>query len=248
MLNIVIPIAGEGKKFQEAGYSFPKPLIDIQGQTMIEVVVNNLRPKIPHQFIFVGLKKHFEDFDLYHILQNATQNQFEIIKLTGSTAGAACSVLSAIQYIDNNEPLLIANGDQYLAGGINDFLDFAHTGNKDGAIMTFTASHPRWSYARTDKQNRVIETAEKKVISKQATVGVYYFKHGQDFVAGTQNMITKNIRTNNEFYVCPVFNELILANKQIFTYPVEFQTMQGLGTPEDLQNFIAKVERGDVRI
>ena len=237
MLNIVIPMAGRGSRFQEAGYAFPKPLIDVRGKTMIEVVVENLRPKVPHRFIFICQREHYEKYDLYNILKKATNNQFEVVQISGITEGAACTVLTAAKYIDSADDLVIANSDQFIDGGIGAFLAKAQSGG-DGLIMTFPASHPKWSYARVDKDGRVIEVAEKKVISDHATVGVYYYKHGSDFVHGAQEMIKKNIRHNNEFYVCPVYNELLLAGKKIGIYEISADEMHGLGTPEDLEAFL----------
>ncbi len=243
MLNIVVPMAGMGKKFQEAGYAFPKPLIDIKGKPMIEVVARNLKPKGDHRFVFVCNREQYEKYDLYNILKNATDNQFEVVLLHGATEGAAATVLCAAQYIDADDELVIANADQYIDVSMDDFLAYARKKGLDGLIMTFKASHPKWSYARTDDSGKVTETAEKRVISDNATVGVYYYKHGRDFVAAAQEMIHKNIRTNNEFYVCPVYNELILRDKAIGVYPIDTETMHSLGTPEDLTVFLDKIEK-----
>lgn len=247
-LNIVIPMAGRGSRFQDAGYAFPKPIIDVNGKTMIEVVVNNLRPKVDHKFIFVVQKEHYEKYDLWNILKNATHDKFEIVKIDGVTEGAACTLLTAIKYINTDDDLLIANSDQFIQTNIDEFITHARTGKKDGLIMTFEASHPKWSYARVDKAGRVIEVAEKKVISNKATVGIYYFKKGSDFVKGAQSMIEKRIKYNNEYYVCPVYNELILNNQNIHVRNIPAGKMHGLGTPEDLTAFLEKLARGKVKI
>ncbi len=248
ILNIVIPMAGKGSRFQDAGYTFPKPLIDIMDQTMIEVVVKNLKPKCRHKYIFIVQKEHYEKYDLYHVLQNATDNKFEIIQIDGVTEGAACTVLTALQYINNDDDLLIANSDQFIESNINEFIDYGRKKNLDGLIMTFKASHPKWSYARVDEHDKVIEVAEKKVISDKATVGIYYFKNGKDYVTGAQAMIEKEIRVNTEFYVCPVYNELILSDKKIGIFDITAKQMHGLGTPEDLTLFLKKIESGKVKI
>ena len=219
MLNIVIPMAGRGSRFKEAGYVFPKPLIDVKGRTMIEVVARNLRPKGNYRFVFICQREHVKEYDLHNILKNVTDNKFEIVQIDGITAGAACTVLCATPYIDNDDEMLIANSDQFIDIDIDSFLGEAKHGAKDGLIMTFEASHPKWSYARTDENGMVLEVAEKKVISHQATVGIYYFAHGKDFVAGAEEMIKKDIRYNNEFYVCPVYNELILDGKKYILTP-----------------------------
>ena len=235
-------MAGRGSRFQEAGYAFPKPLIDINGKTMIEVVINNLKPKTDHKFIFICQKEHFEKYDLHNILKNATNNNFEVVQINGITQGAACTVLCAKQYINSDDELLIANSDQFIENDINSFINKSRKGNKDGVIMTFTASHPKWSYARVDKTGKVLETAEKKVISNNATVGVYYFKNGKDFVKGAEEMIKKGIKQNNEFYVCPVYNELILDGKKIYIDEISADKIHGLGTPEDLEQFLVKIK------
>lgn len=240
ILNIVIPMAGRGLRFQEAGYTFPKPLIEVNGKTMIETVVNNLTPTCKHKFIFICQKEHCDKYDIYNILKKATNNNFEIIKIDGVTQGAACTVLCAVGHINNQNDLLIANSDQFVEININDFIKNARQGEKDGLIMTFYANHPKWSYARVDENKKVLEVAEKKVISNEATVGIYYFKKGSDFVKLAQSMMEKNIRYNNEFYVCPVYNEMILEDKNIYIYPISDKQMHGLGTPEDLKVFLQR--------
>ncbi len=248
MLNIVIPMAGRGSRFQDAGYAFPKPLIDVNGKAMIELVINNLRPKTDHRFIFICQREHYEKYDLYNILKNATGNRFEVIQINGVTEGAACTVLTALKYINSDDELVIANSDQYIASDINRFLAEARKGKKDGLIMTFKASHPKWSYARVNGFGQVLEVAEKRVISDKATVGVYYFKAGKDFVNSAQSMIEKNIRHNNEFYVCPVFNEMIINDKKIYVSDIPVARMHGLGTPEDLRSFLSKIDEGSIKI
>lgn len=247
-LHIVIPMAGQGYRFKEAGYAFPKPLIDIRGKTMIEVVIGNLKPSVKYEFIFVCQRDHYEKFDLYNIFKNATGNRFEVVQLNGQTEGAACTVLSAMEYINDDNDVLVANSDQFIETKIDSFVEKARQTGVDGLIMTFQSSHPKWSYARTDDSGRVTEVAEKKVISKQATVGIYHFRRGSDFVNALQSMIRKNIRHNNEFYLCPVYNELILSGNRIFTDEIPAHNMHGLGTPEDLNQFFQKLNSGSIRI
>lgn len=236
-------MAGRGSRFQEAGYAFPKPLIDVSGKTMIEVVAENLKPKDNHRFIFICQKEHYEKYDLYNVLKNVTNNNFEIVQINGITEGAACTVLCAAQHINNDDELIIANSDQYIEFSIDDFIKKARKNKKDGLIMTFRASHPKWSYARVNSRGEVLETAEKKVISNKATVGIYYFGKGSDFTKGAQSMIHKNIRHNNEFYVCPVYNELILGGKKVFIHDIDARKMHGLGTPEDLELFLKRSKK-----
>lgn len=239
-INIVIPMAGNGRAFKEAGYAFPKPLIDIGGKTMIELVTENIKPVGNHTFIFICQREHYTKYDLHNVLKNATDNNFEVVPIAGKTSGAACTVLCGIQHINNDSELVIANSDQFIDFSMDDFLQVARAKNSDGLIMTFNSNHPKWSYVRIGKDGQALETAEKKVISNHATAGVYYFKSGKDFVEAAQSMIHKGCHYNGEFYVCPTFNELILKNKKIHVYPIDAKKMHGLGTPEEVKDYLDK--------
>jgi len=237
-LNIVIPMSGAGTSFIQAGYTFPKPLIDINGEPMIQLVIENLTPETDHKFILISKKDHYDKYSLHQIFNNAAKGNFISIPLTLPTQGATCSVLNAVDYINNEDELIIANADQVIDADINEFIEFARKSKADGVIMTFHSRHPRWSYARVDKKGNVLEVAEKKVISDQATVGIYYFRKGSDFVKAAFSMIEKNIKFNNDFYVCPTYNEMILESKKIINWEIKQSQMHGLGTPEDLNRYL----------
>lgn len=232
-LNVLIPMAGAGSRFEKAGYTFPKPLIEVKGKPMIQVVVDNIN--IDAQFIFIVQKSHLEKYNLNQTL-NLIAPGCKIVTVDGITEGAACTTLLAEHYIDNDTPLLMANSDQFVEWFSDEFMYNMTTSNVDGGILTFKSTHPKWSYAKLDINGFVTEVAEKKPISDVATVGIYYWKKGSDYVKYAKQMIAKNVRVNNEFYVCPVFNEAILDNKKIKTFHIE--KMWGIGTPEDLQYFI----------
>ena len=244
ILKIVIPMAGAGKRFLEAGYSFPKPLIDINGKPVIQLVIENLKPTCPHKFIFICQKEHYDKYSLREIFNNlAGPDNYECIQLTSLTQGAACTMLTAVDYINDDNDLIIANSDQLVDIDINDFINFSRQSDADGVIMTFEATHPKWSYARVGSDDNVLEVAEKKVISNHATVGIYYFKQGKKFVESTHTMIEKDIRVNNEFYVCPTYNELILKAGVVKTWEIKPEQMHGLGTPEDLEKYLHYLEK-----
>lgn len=232
-INIVIPAAGQGKRFSEMGYQHPKPLIDVLGKPMIEWVLSNF--KDVGKITLLMQRSHISKYCAEAILK---QN---ILPIDGITEGAACTVLLAKKIIDNNNELIIANSDQYLhleTFIVNDFVKHMREKNADGGMLVFESDNPKWSYAKhSEDGSRVIEVAEKKVISNLATVGIYYYKYGKDFVKYAEQMINKNIRTNDEFYVCPVFNEFIQDWKKIYSYTIG-TAMCGLGTPEDLNEFI----------
>lgn len=232
-LNVLIPMAGAGSRFEQAGYTFPKPLIDVNGKPMIQVVVENLNIKA--NFIYVVQKSHREKYNLDTLLNLITPN-CKIIETEGVTEGAACTALLAKEYIDSNSPLFFANSDQFVEWDSNEFMYKMNETNADGGIVSFRATHPKWSFAKLNEVGLVTEVAEKNPISDIATVGYYYWKHGSDFVKYAEEMIEKNIRVNNEFYVCPVFNQAIEDGKEIRTFDIP--KMWGLGTPEDLNYYL----------
>jgi HAD superfamily hydrolase (TIGR01509 family) len=234
-LNILIPMAGAGSRFEKAGYTFPKPLIEVKGKPMIQVVVENLNMKA--NYIYVVQKSHREKYNLDALLSLITPG-CKIVETEGMTEGAACTALLAKEHINWDAPLFFANSDQFVEWDSNEFMYKMNETDADGGIVSFEATHPKWSFAKVDEQGLVTEVAEKKPISNIATVGYYYWKHGSDFVKYAEQMINKNIRVNDEFYVCPVFNEAIGDNKQIRTFNVD--GMHGLGTPEDLNEFLKK--------
>jgi beta-phosphoglucomutase-like phosphatase (HAD superfamily)/dTDP-glucose pyrophosphorylase len=234
-MNVLIPMAGAGSRFQKAGYTFPKPLIEVNGKPMIQLVVENLNIDARH--IFVVQKEHYDKYNLKHLL-NLISPDCKIVQVDGMTEGAACTTLLAKEFINNDEPLIFANSDQYLDWDSNEFMYSMEADEIDGGMLTFTATHPKWSFAKLDNDGFVTEVAEKKPISDIATAGIYYWKHGKDYVKYAEDMIEKNIRFNNEFYVCPVFNQAIEAGKKIKTF--HFDGMWGIGTPEDLRTFLER--------
>jgi HAD superfamily hydrolase (TIGR01509 family) len=232
-LNVLIPMAGAGSRFQQAGYTFPKPLIEVKGKPMIQVVVENLNIKA--NFIYVVQKSHREKYNLDTLLNLITPN-CKIVEVEGITEGAACTALLAKEYIDSENPLFFANSDQFVEWDSNEFLYKMNETNADGGIVSFRATHPKWSFAKIDEQGLVTEVAEKNPISDIATVGYYYWKNGSDFVKYAEEMIEQDVRVNGEFYVCPVFNQAIADGKEIRTFDIP--KMWGLGTPEDLKEYL----------
>lgn len=237
-MNVLIPMAGAGSRFQQAGYTFPKPLIDVKGKPMIQVVVDNLN--IEANYVFVVQKEHRAKYNLDTLLNLITPG-CKIVEVDGLTEGAACTTLLAKEYIDNDQPLIMANSDQFVEWDSNEFMYKMVEQKVDGGIVTFTATHPKWSFAKIDGYGYVTEVAEKNPISDIATVGIYYWAKGSDYVKYAEQMISKNIRTNNEFYVCPVFNEAVGDGKKIKTFNIE--KMWGIGTPEDLNYFLENYKK-----
>lgn len=241
MLNIVIPMAGRGSRFAKEGYIDPKPLIKLKNKRMIEVVINNLKPSTPHRFIFVCQRQHVEEYQLEKFLKSWAPG-CEIVCIDGITEGAACTVMCAKEFIDNEDPLMIANSDQWIDIDINDYLAYMDDNDLDGLIMTMKADDPKWSYAELDNNGLVKKVVEKVVVSDEATVGIYNYKKGADFCKNVLTMIKNEERTNGEFYVAPVYTLMVNNDKAkigIYNIGEEANGMYGLGIPSDLELFLS---------
>lgn len=240
MLNIVLPIAGRGSRFAKEGYDLPKPLIPIHGYPMIQVVTENLKPECDHRFIYIVQQEHVDKYQIDEKLRTYTgEENTVIIPIDYMTEGQVCSVLVAKDYINNDDPLMSANADQWIDFDINKYLKDMENRGLDGLIMTMKSSDPKWSFAKTNDNGYVTQTAEKVPISDDATVGIYNFIHGSDLVRAAKQMIAEDVRVNNEFYTCPCYNYLIKEGKKIGVYSIgeEYNGMYGLGIPYDLKWF-----------
>lgn len=238
-LNVLIPMAGEGSRFTKAGYTFPKPIIDVFGKPMIQLVIENLN--LDANFIYLIRKEHNKKFNMSSMLNQITPG-CKIIEVDSLTDGAACTTLLAKEFINNDMELLIANSDQYVNWESGEFYHTINNPNIDGAVLCFENTHPKWSYVKLNSDGNISEIKEKEVISNFASVGIYYWTKGSDYVKYAEQMIDKDIRYgqsfngNGEFYVAPVYNEAILDGKTFKMFEIE--KMYGLGTPEDLDTFL----------
>jgi NDP-sugar pyrophosphorylase family protein len=230
-------MGGEGRQFAERGYTFPKPLVEIAGQPLIELVVKNLTPSEPHEFVFICRQEHVQKYALADVLRLIAP-ACRIVTMVQPTAGALCSVLLGMEHLTHQDELLVANADQWVDVSIDAFLESARAARRDGVIMTFPNTHPRWSYARTEGDS-VVAVAEKQPISRNATVGIYYFRQSAEFVQAAERMLLKNASVAGEFFVAPVFNEFVLAGRSVGIFPIEQGQMHGLGTPEEVERFQA---------
>ena len=232
-MNILIPMAGLGSRFLTKGFKIPKPLIDVNGRPMIQVVTDNLN--IDANYIFVVQQEHLEKYNLTHLL-NLIKPNCKVVVIDKLTEGAACTTLLAKELIDNDNPLIIANSDQYIEWNSNETMYSFSNNDIDGGMLVFKAVHPKWSFAKLDSTGFIEKVAEKDPISDIASVGIYYWSKGSDYVKYAEQMIDKDIRVNNEFYVCPVINEAIADGKKFKVSYVK--EMWGIGTPEDLETFL----------
>lgn len=235
-INVVVPMAGEGLRFKNAGWKTPKPLIDVRGKPMVAAVINDLN--IEANYIFIIKEEHDEQYNLTCML-NLIKPGCKIVKVRGKQSGAATTILEAKELINNDNHLLIANSDQMWGWNANAFYNSITQSNIDGSIVVFKDDlrDPRWSFAKINDEGYVVEVAEKNPISDLATGGIYYFTKGSDFVKYAEQMVTANERVNNEFYVAPVYNFAIRDGKQINTFTID--KFWPTGTPEELEYYLA---------
>lgn len=237
-INILIPAAGNGRRFVDAGYTNPKPFIDVNGKAMIERVLDNLKYPGAH-YIIIARKDHMEQcLSLIEKIKN--QYDVEFLSVDKLTEGAACTVLKARKLINNDCPFMIANSDQIIDIDIANFIDDCLERNLDGSILTFIdqEKNPKWSFVKVSQDNLITVVKEKSPISNRATVGIYLFAKGKYFVDSAIDMIVDNERVNNEFYVCPTYNYSIINNHKIGFYDIDNKNMHGIGTPEDLEMYL----------
>lgn len=230
-LTVIIPMAGNGSRFAEIGVDVPKPLITVNGKPMINLVVEKMN--IDANYLFIVRKEHCDKFGIDDHLRELVPN-CTIVYVDEVTEGAACTVLLAKEYINNDKPILIVNSDQYINWKPVEYLE--HFKDFDGGMVTFIDSNPAWSYAKVNDRGFITEVAEKKVISRYATAGYYYWSRGSDFVESAEELIRRDLRTNNEFYVAPVYNMGIENGKRYVSRVID--RVEELGTPDMLSMYL----------
>jgi dTDP-glucose pyrophosphorylase len=231
-------MAGSDARFEEAGYPFPKNLVEIEGLPLVEHVVRNTTSlaELGARFVFVIRR----DEDLRHhtaAVLRLLSPAATVLSVPSLTGGAACTALLAIEHIDNDEPLLITNGDQVLDADLSAIVRGFQAKNLDGGIVVFRSTHPRWSYVRCNPDGFVEEAAEKHPISNLATAGIYYFARGREFVRAAMESIKKDAHVNNAFYVCPCYNELVLAGAKIGVHEIVKDAYHSLATTQGVEAF-----------
>lgn len=235
-MNILIPLVKANGTAETNDYYHIPSLIEIEKHPVIQYVYENYKDIPNSKFIFIIKKEDHEKFHLGSVMK-LLHKDAKIVIANADTKGAACTCLLAIEYINNEEPLLIINGEQYMNVNVPMILNDFIKRDLDGGIITFHSVHPRWSYIRLDEDNYVVETAEKRPISNYATTGAFYFKQGMDFVEASKNMILKDAHVNGQFYICPVYNEMILQQKKIGIYNIPSEDYYSFSTPKGLREF-----------
>lgn len=233
-MKVVMPIAGLGSRFTKVGIETPKPLISILGKHMAEWAADSLPFVSRDDFIFIVRQEHVDQYKIDEELKRIFSPKVTILVINYVTEGAACTVLLAKEHINNDEQLIVTDCDHYFLN--EKYQEMIEREDVDGLIPVFECDgNPKWSFTKVDENWKAEEVAEKKAISKYANIGAYYFRKGKDFVAAAEEMIAKDARVNGEFYVAPVFQQLIENGKAI--YAALSEEVWGLGTPEDVEKF-----------
>ncbi|MEJ7559232.1 MAG: glycosyltransferase family 2 protein [Pedobacter sp.] len=236
MLKIIIPIAGSSALFINAGYSYPKPLIEINGVPMIQRVIEDAGAlSDEYEFIFIMREEEALKFHLDNTLKLLAPRS-EVIKLKRDTKGGLCSVLMAIDKIDDNDSLVILNGDQILDVVYDDILSYWKKEKADAGVITFKSVHPRWSYARIES-GLVVQTAEKNPISNSAIVGYYYFENAGTFFRAAFQVIKNDVQLEGNFYISPVINEYVLLNKKVLDFKIKAEQHHSFYSPQMIEEY-----------
>ena len=245
MINVLLPLGGMSTFFESSEYAYPIPLIEIYGIPMVELAIKNCQSLgTSLQFIFVVKNDDCQRYHLDETLKLLTDNQCHVVKLSNETKGAACSALLAISYINNDTPLIILNSDQLIDEDFSSVIRFFRNENASAGMICFESVHPRWSYVRLNDQGDVMETAEKRPISKHAIAGFYYFRQGKCFIEAAMQSIKKNRSFNGMYYIAPVFNELVLESQKIVMYKIENSKYHTFYSPQKIQEYEQGMKEG----
>lgn len=233
MINVLLPAMGTSAFFKDA--YFPKPLTEIKGKTMLEMVIDDYKNLNPKNYVFVFSDEDCKKFHLdssANILSPASQ----VIKLSNQTAGALCTCLMAVEYINNNTSLIIANSDQVIETDYIKVIEHFNNIGADAGVITFPNIHPRWSYARK-VGDEVVEVAEKRPLSKDAIAGFYYFKKGSDFVQTAKNAMMKQSNLDGRYYISSSINEMILLGKKVGYFDIEKEQYRSFYSPAKIKEY-----------
>ena len=239
MINILLPAMGKSTFFKDS--FFPKPLVEINGKTMLEQVIDNYNTLNEKNFIFVFSDQDCMEFHIDASAEILCQTS-HIIKLKNQTSGALCTCLMAIKEINNDIPLIIANCDQIIDLNYENVINYFEKGKADAGVIVFPSVHPRWSYAR-ENGGEITEVAEKRPISRNAIAGFYYFRKGKYFVEAAKNVLLKQNQLNGKYYISASINELILENKRISCYHIEKGQYHSFYSPAKIKEYEESIKK-----
>lgn len=238
-LNLILPAAGLGSRFRVVGELRPKPIIPVLDLPMIMWVLLNF-PLLPHDKVWIISQTKDELPKALNQFVGQLPFEIEFVEIDGLTEGPASTVYLVLQDLDDEEPIIVANTDQYISGEVLPFFKMVREGIADGQILTMIASSNAWSYVGRDSNGRIRKVVEKEEISEEATVGVYAWTKASLAKLAFRHTFDTNMRTNNEFYVAPTYNFLIDQGYEVVSHMVgkHGEAVHGLGTPVDLRTFV----------
>lgn len=241
MLNVILPMAGISTLSSELEYSYPSPLVEINGTPLIQHVIDNLRLLSSDVRFTVILRD--EDCRRFHLdstIQLLTGNKTNIVRLAQNTAGALCSILLGVEYFASHNPMVIANADQIVSGGmLPAFMRFVAETRPEAACPIFDSVHPRWSYVRIIDQ-QIVESVEKNPVSRNAVAGLYYFHEGRQFADMAMRTILNGRKTDDKYYTSAVLNEYILGGLQVRPFPIQSADYHSFFTAQRVHDYEAK--------
>jgi dTDP-glucose pyrophosphorylase len=237
-MQYLIPAAGRGSRFTDAGFEKPKPLIELHGIPLIVWVLANFDYQSNDTINIVVQRDSFDTLYLEKYI-SALSVKPNFIYLEEITDGAARTVLHATKFLDPKLPMTVANSDQYVSVNLDNYIKLASNQEYDGCILTMRASSNKWSYISVNNSDQVSRVVEKQEISNEATVGIYSWRNVEKFISSFESMVAANDRVNGEFYLAPTYNYMIEEGQKISYLNVGEINLDvhGLGTPEDFAKF-----------
>ena len=217
-MKILVPIVEDEMRGVETPYG--RSLYEIERKTILQHVCEQLRAIDNAEFVFVLGKQDAQKRHLDEVIRLIAPGA-AVVMADGQTAGSACSCLLALDSLKEDEPLIVAGGDQMVTVDLRPIVEKFVGRGWDGGVIYFDDVHPRWSYIRIDEEGFVTQAAEKMPISRNATTGFYYYKRAGDFTGAVFSMIRKKSSVGGKYYVCPAYNELVLRQKKIGTHQIE---------------------------
>ena len=237
-MNIIALMAGDSNDFKENGYTYPKYLLELDNNPLVQNIVDSLKG-LDCKITFIIRKEDNDQFFFGSSLRILAPFS-DIVCISGLTKGAVCTTLFAIDSIANEDEVLLINGDQLVKHDMKEIITNFRERGLDGGIVTFESVHPRWSYVSLDEQDFVVQTSEKRPISNIATAGVYYYKRGLDLVESCFSVIKKDVQLNGSYYISSTFNELILKQKKVGIYQIDKNEYVSFATTQMYENYINK--------
>jgi dTDP-glucose pyrophosphorylase len=237
-MNIIIPMAGNGQRFIDAGYKEDKPFVKIFNKPMFRIAIENLNIS-GHYYLLVKLK-HMQRI-LSQLKFLPQDSQYTVIPIKKRVNGSTAACLTLCETIMPNEPLIVANCDQIIDWNSVDFLKFCELCTAEGVVTTFKANSAQHSYARENEDGQVIEIKEKQVISNDALCGVHFWNRADMAFWSFQKALEGPPHYNGEYYIAPTYNEIIKLDGLVLQYKTNGMVV--LGTPHQLEEYISENSR-----